>query len=212
MARRGSKDEDQVLDESMVSITGLSFGRCSHSFQVLGLTNNSTVQDEEFFSSDEEGDDLMGSENTGPTSLDFSHRNIAKITAFKRMTFADVFGGGTKPQDLYPTALPPPTTTLYTSLVKLNLSYNRLPTLQDILSLTSLRSLDASFNLLTEVPERIDALTSLQELSLHANSISSLGNIDKLEKLRILNIGKSMCSFELVSVLLDRKKRVLRTA
>jgi Leucine-rich repeat (LRR) protein len=130
---------------------------------------------------------------SGVSSLDFSNRRIAKITAFRNVTCAEIIRsrGKTSEEDLIQRP-PPLAANPYPALTKLNLSCNRLSTLVDLLALTSLKCLDVSFNAIDEVPDGIGALVALQELSLHANQISALTNIHKLKHLRILNVGTQM--------------------
>eukprot|EP01116_Phalansterium_solitarium_P021366 TRINITY_DN6615_c0_g2_i1.p1 TRINITY_DN6615_c0_g2~~TRINITY_DN6615_c0_g2_i1.p1 ORF type:complete len:1071 (-),score=310.82 TRINITY_DN6615_c0_g2_i1:67-3279(-) len=81
---------------------------------------------------------------------------------------------------------------LLSRLQKLDISSNRLTTLQVNYLSSTLRTLDASANLLAAVPPKISALSALQELDLSSNLLSTLpSELAELVLLESLNLANN---------------------
>lgn len=97
----------------------------------------------------------------------------------------------------------------FTSIFKLDVSFNNLTSLPNISSLTQLKYLYVNFNQLTSLPN-LNSLTSLLELQATSNTLTSLPTLSNLTNLSILFISNNqLTSLPNISALINLKTLII---
>ena len=94
-----------------------------------------------------------------------------------------------------------------TSLQKLNLSFNKITTIQGLDNVTKLRVLNLYGNQITTT-QGLEKLTNLQELNLGKNQITKIEGLEKLTDLKILDVSKNNISEKEIKEFRDKYPKI----